>query len=166
MILRRPVRLSLKAAGTGLGTCREESVSGIDAWWEVLYTFSSSQWHSQSEQFGILQHRGTLKGHDHPRRGEHLPRRGRGISSWASQSTGGAGEAQNHQRAAKIHLEATIFVSKCGENCGRSFLVEKRMSWELFCLFPRWSAWKMRGWASRCVPASGWRRARPPVQRR
>lgn len=79
----------------------------------MLCDFLSTQRHSQSEQSGILSHWRTLKGHDHPRRGEHLPRWDWTISLHTSQSTGGAGETENHWRAAKTHKIHTFCPSKC-----------------------------------------------------
>lgn len=114
-----------------------------------------AQRHGQPRQFGVLPHRRTNEGLDHPRRGEHLPGRGRAIPLHTSQSAGGAGEAHRHWRAAEVRLidskqaKATSFFFSC-----------------LPRLYPRSWEWKMRGWVSRCVPASGWGRTRHPAQRR
>lgn len=69
-----------------------------------------TQRHCQSEQSRILPHWRALKGHDHPWRGEHLPRWDRAVSPHPPQSTGRAGETQNHRRAAECLQTARILI--------------------------------------------------------
>lgn len=112
-----------------------------------------AQRHGQPRQFGVLPHRRTNEGLDHPRRGEHLPGRGRAIPLHTSQSAGGAGEAHRHWRAAEVRLidskqaKATSFFFPAFRGCtpGRGS--------------ERWEA----GWAGVCLHQA---EEGPDIQRR